>query len=363
MAKDYYKILGVDKNASDEELKKAYRKLAHQHHPDKASGDEAKFKEVNEAYQVLSNKEKRANYDRFGTADFNGFNPGQAGGWGGAGGFPGGFGFNGFDGNVDMGDLGDFVESIFGGMGGARRRGTPRGADLETTIEITLEEVLRGVKKTLDIRTFIQCDVCKGDGGEPGAGSETCPTCKGAGQVREERRTFLGNFAQVRTCDRCHGKGSVPKKLCVKCKGKGRVHGERKTVLEIMPGIEDTQVIQVKGFGEAGEYGVPAGDLYVRIRVKSHQAFARRGDDLIVRQNLEVMDLLLGKKLSVPTLEGERQEFEIAAGFDLKQPYRIPNKGLPHFGSHRRGDLLVDFIIKAPKKLSPEQRKGLESDG
>jgi molecular chaperone DnaJ len=351
MAKDYYSILGVSKTASEEEIKKAYRKKAHEHHPDKAKGDEAKFKEINEAYQVLSNKDKRANYDRFGSAD----GPAGFGGQG-FGGFGGGFG--GFDG-MDMGDLGDFVESIFGG-GGGRRSTVRRGADLEMTLEVSLEESFKGVKKPIDLRTLVMCDVCKGEGGDISAGTETCSVCKGAGQVRRERRTILGSFAQVETCERCHGRGKIPKKQCEHCKGKGRVSGERKTTLDIMPGIEDTQVIQIRGFGEAGEPGTPSGDLYVRVRVRPSSAFARRGDDLIVRKELNVVDLLLGKKLSVPTIDGPSYEFDIPANFDLKQPFRIPGKGMPHFGGHRRGDLLVDFMIKAPKKLDPKAKKVLE---
>ncbi len=364
--KDYYKILGVDKNASDEDIKKAFRKLAHQHHPDKGGGDEAKFKEANEAYQVLSNKEKRAQYDRFGTADPFGSSAGggPAGGWQNMNWEdPGSWAGAGFPGGVDMGDLGDIFDLFTGGGRGTRT--VSHGSDLELLEEITLEDAFRGVTKPVTIATWIGCGVCKGEGGDPGAGTETCSVCGGQGQVREERRTFFGSFAQVKTCARCQGRGSLPKKPCENCKGKGRVQGERSTTLEILPGIQDGQLIQLKGFGEAGERGTQAGDLYVRVRVKPHAKFARQADDLVVRHELKVKDILLGKPVLVPTIEGGQAEFEVPAGFDLKQPYRIPGKGMPRFGSRpgragSRGDLLVDFIIKAPKKLAEKERKVLE---
>jgi molecular chaperone DnaJ len=352
--KDYYKILGVEKNASEDDVKKAYRKLAHQYHPDKASGDEAKFKEVNEAYQVLSDKQKRTAYDQFGTADFSGFPGGANVNWSdfaNMGGFPGG---------VDIGDLGDIFETFFGGGMGRRTRTVTHGADLELLQEITLEEAFRGVVKPITIGTWVRCATCKGQGGDPASGMETCPVCAGKGDIREERRTFFGTFSQVKACDRCSGKGEVPKKVCAVCKGKGRTTGERTTTLEIIPGIQDGQLIQIKGFGEAGERGAQAGDLYVRIKVKPHAVFTRRGDDLIVRHEIKAKDLLLGKPVAVPTLDGAKTEFEIPPNFDLKQPYRIPGKGMPRMGSYGKGDLLVDFIIKAPKKPGAKDRKLLE---
>ncbi len=355
--KDYYKILGVSKTASDDEIKKAYRKLAHQYHPDKAAGDEAKFKEVNEAYQVLSDKKKRAAYDQFGNADF-------------ANGFPGGANVNwndfanmgGFPGGVDIGDLGDIFETFFGGGfgGGRRTRTVTHGADLELLQEITLEEAYQGVVKPITIGTWVRCETCKGQGGDPTSGTETCTVCAGKGEIREERRTFFGSFAQMKTCERCGGKGEVPKKVCAVCKGKGRVSGERSTTIEIIPGIHDDQLIQIKGFGEAGERGSQAGDLYVRVRVKPHAVFVRHGDDLTVRHELKIKDILLGKTVTVPTIDGGKTEFEIPTNFDLKQPYRIPGKGMPRMGSYGKGDLLVDFILKAPKKLSAKDRKTLE---
>ena len=364
MPKDYYQILGVAKGASDEELKKAYRKLAHQHHPDRPGGDEKKFKEINEAYQVLSDKTKRLQYDRFGSAEGQGFG-GQGGGfntgaWGG--GFPGndpsgGFGF-GFDPEQfsGMGDFGDIFESIFEGMGVRPRRKTyERGSDIETQVEITLEEAFLGVSKTIRVRTLIMCDACKGKGAAAGSSFVKCSACDGQGEVREQRKTFFGAFSQVRMCEKCHGSGEVPQHACPVCHGAGRAVSVRDIKIEILAGIDDNQLIKVKGMGEAGERGATAGDLYVRVRVVSHRMFARHGSDLVVRYELDVLNLLLGKKIEVPTIEGQRMTMEIPAGFNLKDPLRIPHEGMPRFGASQsmfaanRGDLLVDFVIKAPK--------------
>jgi molecular chaperone DnaJ len=366
MAKDYYNILGVTKAASEEDIKKAYRKLAHQYHPDKPGGDERKFKEINEAYQVLSDKAKRAQYDRFGTADPMGGFGGNAGAqWGG---FPGGVppnweGFGGFDPQNfgDMGDLGDVFESFFEGLGvRSPRRTYERGSDLELREEISLEESFRGVVRNLKLKMFVQCEKCKGKGAEAGAGFEKCATCDGRGEVREQRRTFFGNFAQVKTCAKCHGTGEVPKKACGVCKGSGRVEAERDVRVELLPGIEDNQLIKIKGMGEAGERGTAPGDLYVRVRVRPHHLFERHGADLIVSHELKILDLLLGKKIEVPTVSGGKVSVEIPANFNLKDNLRIGGEGMPRFGSYGRGDLLVRFIIKAPKHPSSRAKKLLE---
>ncbi|HVM77224.1 MAG TPA: molecular chaperone DnaJ [Candidatus Paceibacterota bacterium] len=357
--KDYYQILGVAKNASEEDIKKAYRKLAHQYHPDKAGGDEKKFKEINEAYQVLSDKSKRAQYDRFGTADAMGGFPG-GGQW--TGGFPEGFGF-GFDPSTmgDMGDFGDVFESFMEGLGVRPRRKTyEKGADLEIQEQVDLEEAFRGVRKTLRLRTLVQCAKCGGKGAEPGSSFEKCGTCDGQGEIREQRRTFFGSFSQVKVCTTCHGSGQVPKKPCMVCKGSGRVESMREITVDILPGIEDGQLIKVKGMGEAGERGTAAGDLYIRVRVRPHPSFERHGADLVVRRELRVIDLLLGKKINVPTIAGGIVHAEIPAGFNLKDNLRIVGEGMPHFGSHGRGDLLVNFIIKAPKRPSSKAKKLLE---
>jgi molecular chaperone DnaJ len=361
--KNYYEILGVTKTANEDDIKKAYRKLAHKYHPDKAGGSEAKFKEINEAYQVLSDKNKRAQYDRFGSADgpagfggFGGANGGRAQQWG-------GFGGMGFDPSQmgDMGDFGDIFESIFEGMGGQPRRKTyEKGSDLETQEQITLEEAFKGVTKTLRLKMLVQCATCSGKGAEPGSSFEKCSTCGGQGQVREQRRTFFGTFSQVKQCSKCHGTGEIPKKPCHVCKGAGRKESEREIKIELLPGIEDGQLIKVNGMGEAGERGTASGDLYIRVRVKPSATFERHGAELIVTRELNIVDLLLGKKISVPTISGGTVEAEIPAQFNLKDFLRIPREGMPRFGSSGRGDLLVNFIIKAPKHPSGKAKQLLE---
>jgi molecular chaperone DnaJ len=367
MPKDYYQILGVAKGASEDEIKRAYRKLAHQYHPDKTGGDEARFKEINEAYQVLSDKQKRAQYDRFGTADQFGTGGQWAGGPGawGAGGFPGGFNVNweGFDPGQfsNMGDMGDMFESFFEGLGMRPKRKTyEHGADLEAQESISLEEAFRGVVKKLKLRTFMQCATCKGTGAEAGSGFEKCATCDGRGEVREERRSFFGSFAQVKKCDRCRGTGQVPKRACTVCKASGRMENERGINLEILPGIEDNQLIKLKGMGEAGERGTAAGDLYVRVRVARHRVFERRGTDLVVAREITPFDLLRGKKIEVPTIEGGTLALEIPAGSDLRAPLRVKGEGMPQFGSYGRGDLYVNLIVRAPKKPGPKLKKLLD---
>jgi molecular chaperone DnaJ len=358
--KDYYTTLGISKSASEEEVKKAYRKLAHQYHPDKAGGDEKKFKEINEAYQVLSDKNKRAQYDRFGTAEpMSGFGN-AGGGFGGAGVQWGGMGFDPSQ-FGDLGDFGDIFESFFEGMGGHPRRKTyEKGSDIEIQEQITLEEAFSGTVKTVRLKTFVRCAKCDGKGAEPGSGFEKCSVCDGQGQVREQRRTFFGSFSQVKACEKCHGSGEVPKKPCSVCRGVGRVESNREIKIDIMAGIDDNQLIKVKGMGEAGERGTAAGDLYVRVRVRPHAVFARHGNDLVVARELKLVDLLLGKAIAVPAISGDTITVEIPAGFNVKEYLRISGQGMPHIGSRARGDLLVNFVIKAPKKPSAKARELLE---
>ena len=363
MPKDYYKILGITKEASEEEVKKAYRRLAHQYHPDKAGGDETKFKEINEAYQVLSDKARREQYDHFGTAEtMGGFN------WGAGRGFPGGAGWEGFgfpggegQGFGDLGDINDIFETFFEGLGvKPRRRTYERGSDLEVQEVITLEEAFRGVSKRVQIETFVRCETCKGQGADHKAGFTTCSVCAGQGEIKENRKTFFGSFSQVKACEKCGGVGQIPNKICGICRGSGRTRSTRDINVEILPGVEDSQLIKINGMGEAGERGTAAGDLYVRVRVKPHQVFERRAADLIVKKELKVLDLLLGRKLEIPTISGGKLNVEIPAHFNLKDNLRIPGEGIPNFGGRGRGDLLVSFIIKAPKKLSGQAKKLLE---
>ena len=369
MQKDFYKVLGVEKNASPEDIKKAYRKLAHQFHPHKAGKDEKKFKElnekfkeINEAYNILSNTEKKAQYDKFGQV-FEGGQPFGAGGFG----FEG-QPFSDFDfstqGGFDMGgsaDLGDIFNAIFEGMGVRQKRRTyKRGSDLEFTQEVTLEEAFKGIEKTLKFKTFLKCSKCKGRGHDEKAGFEKCSVCGGRGEIRETKNTFFGSFAQVKTCEKCFGTGQVPNKVCEICRGVGRISGEREVKIQILPGVRDGQLIKITGMGEAGERQTTEGDLYVRIKVKPHSVFERIGDNLKIKKDVKLVDLLLSKKLEIPTISGNKLSIEIPAGFDIRNDLRIPNEGMPIFNGYGRGNLLVELIVKTPRKLSPKIKKALE---
>lgn len=354
---DYYKILGVSKGASEEDIKKAFRRLAHQYHPDKG-GDEKKFKELNEAYQVLGDKQKRAQYDRFGRV-FSGGEP-HAGGFGfGFGSSP--FGEVHFDFGGDMGDLGDVFDAFFEGMGVRQKRRTYRsGSDAEMIVEITLEEAFRGTEKTLTYETFAPCKSCGGQGHDPAAGSETCSVCAGRGEIKEARQSFFGSFMQVKPCLKCFTTGQIPKKICEGCRGTGRIRSQNSVRIQIRPGIADNQIITVKGAGEAGERGSEHGDLYIRVRVKKHPVFDRRGDDLVLEKEVNLLHLLLGKRIEIPTVSGNRLHIEIPAGFDLRQPLRIPGEGMPKAQGHGRGNLYVGLELKLPRKVSVRAKKLLE---
>ncbi len=369
MKKDYYHILGVNKDASPEQIKEAYRKLAHKHHPDKTGGDDKKFKEINEAYQILSNKEKRAQYDQFGDTFSN---MGQ-GGFNGGGNPFGGFGFD-FGGfrqgeniNVnfgDFGDLGDIFETFFGGGHNAGRsagwRNKRRGADLEMIQEITLEEAFRGANKEIAYNTSVKCKNCNGTGYLEKEGFDKCSTCDGKGEVKEIKKTFLGQFAQVRVCPKCEGFGKVPKKSCSQCSGSGKLK-ERKIVnFFIAPGINDRQIIKITGAGEAGEKGAESGDLYVRIKILPHHTFQRNGNDLYIKKEISLVDLLLNKKIEIPVISGGKINIEIPVGFYLQEKLAIPNEGMPKLDSHGRGNLFIEFKTKTNKKLSSKAKKLLE---
>ncbi len=361
MPKDYYQILGLEKGASEEEIKKAYRKLAHVYHPDKAGGDENKFKEINEAYQVLSNKEKRAQYDQFGRV-FEGGSPFGGGPFG-------GFDFRGFDFGVDPSNLNfedlsgvnDIFEAFFEGLGVKKRRKTyHRGADMEILKEITLEDVFRGATETINFETFILCKSCNGQGHFPKEGFTKCGTCDGRGEIRESRQTFFGQFSQVRPCAKCFGQGEIPNKICKECHGSGRIHDQRKVQVELAPGISDGQLIKIVGAGQAGERGAGGGDLYIRVKIKPHHIFTRVNNDLLVKKELNLIDVLLGKKIEIPTISGGKINVEIPEGFNLRERLRIPGEGMPRFGNFGRGDLYVEFQIKTPKKMSSKIKKLLE---
>ena len=357
---DYYSLLGVAKGASDDEIKKAYRKLAHQHHPDKQGGDEKKFKEINEAYQVLSDPQKRAQYDQYSARGGSAFGGGQ-GFSGGFGGSPFGADFNG----ADFGDLGDIFESMFGGMAGTRQRqARTTGSDLQIIQDLKLEEVFAGCRKELKFKTLDRCGTCEGIGYQRKDGVKTCETCSGKGDVREVRRSFFGNVAQMRSCTKCHGTGELPNKFCIVCKGAGRLPATRTLQIDIAPGVSDGQIIKISGAGEAGERGNQAGDLYVQIRVTPHPLFRREDDNLVIRQEVSLVAILRGEKIRIPLLGGGTKEVEIPIGFSFTTRLRVTGSGLPKFSPSGRvgghGDLYVEFEVKAPKKIDPKLKKLLE---
>lgn len=365
---DYYKVLGVSRTATEDDIKKAYRKLAHQYHPDKQGGDEKRFKEINEAYQVLSNKDKRSQYDRFGQV-FEGGAPGGnpfAGGFSGDfGGFSAGFGgFGGGQGGFNV-DINDIFESIFDQFGGASagRRGRQtyaQGSDIEINQEITLEEAFHGLTRNVSFKTYLVCDVCQGLGHDKSKGFNTCSMCGGRGEINVERKTFFGQFAQVKTCPDCSGSGQIPKAPCSKCKGKGRVAGEKDVKISIASGIEDGQIIKIQGGGEAGERNGGVGDLYVHVKVKNHPVFSRKKEDLFMVKDVGLAEALLEKEIPITDVGGEKFHVKIPVGFSLQEKMKVPHRGMPKLGLSSRGDLYVTFNMKLPKHLSSKAKKLLE---
>ena len=350
--KDYYKILGVSEKASDEEIKKAYRRLAHKYHPDKSGGDDKKFKEINEAYQILSDKKKRNQYDRFGAGGFDFSNAGA-----GAAGFD--FSGAGFDPNA-FGNVSDIFDMFFGGLGAKQRRTYTRGSDIEIIQAITLEEAFNGIKKKIRYKTFGKCDLCSGLGYSEKEGTTTCSACDGKGEVKEARKTFFGNFTQVKVCDKCHGTGEIPNKICEKCKGKGRMKITKEVTVNVAPGIRDGQIIKILKAGEAGGRGAHSGDLYVRIRVLPHKQFKRAGDELFTKKDVNIIDIILGKEVLIPTISGKSVAVKIPAGFNVRDQLRIPAMGMPRFGGTGYGYLIVELDVKVPKNLSTKAKKLLE---
>lgn len=348
MSKDYYKTLDVERSASDEDIKKAFRKKAHQFHPDKEGGDEVKFKEANEAYQVLSDKTKRQQYDQFGTT-FD-----QAGG--------GGFGGSGQGGqrmNFDFGDIGDMFGDMFSG-GGGRRQAQQRGRHIEMDTKVTFEEAAFGVEKDLSVYRHVACDTCDGDGTEPGSKTIDCVQCGGSGQMQTVQRTIIGSFQSVRPCDRCHATGKVPDKPCTACAGQGIRKGERKITVKIPAGVNADEVLRVSGEGEPLPHGAGrAGDLYVNIRVQPHKTFKRDGFNVHSEADLSVVQASLGATVEVPTLDGP-VDLKIPAGTQPSTVFRLKGKGITHLRRSGRGDHFVTVKVEIPKKLSRKQKKILE---
>lgn len=350
MAEDYYKLLGVERNASDDDLKKAYRKMAMQYHPDRNKDDpkaEEKFKEVNQAYEVLKDKDKRAAYDRYGAAAFDG----SAGMRGGGGGFGGGAqGFGGFS-DIFEEMFGDIMGGMRGGAGGAYG-GQTRGSDLQYALDITLEEAFRGVEKTIRVPTWQGCDVCDGSGAKAGTKPEKCPTCAGSGRMRAQQ----GLFIMERTCSTCGGAGTVVREPCEHCAGQGRVRKEKTLKVAIPAGIEHGRRIRLAGEGEAGLKGGPAGDLYVLLNIRPHKFFSREGANLYCRVPVTMTVAALGGKLEVPTIDGGRAEVKVPAGTQTGQQFRLRSKGMSILRSSTTGDMYIEIFVETPVNLSGKQK-------
>ncbi len=354
MAKNYYEILGIDKKASKDDIKKQFRKLAHKYHPDKEGGDEAKFKEISEAYQTLSDDKKRSEYDMYGRAFAGGGNPGA-----GPGGFSG-FGAEGFDfSNFASGqgfefDLGDIFGDIFGGG----RQQQKRGRDISVDIQILFEESIFGIERKLLINKVGTCEGCAGSGAEKGSKAKTCPTCNGKGKVHETRRSFLGSVTVNTVCSACHGKGEIPEKVCKTCGGAGVKKKSEEITMKIPTGIESGEMIRLSGRGEAVSAG-QAGDLYIKVYVEAHKVWKREGNDLRMDLNVKLTDALLGAEYNIKTLEGGDLQIKIPAGISFGEILRVKEKGVPIDGKHR-GNLLIRVVINTPQKLTKTAQKLLE---
>ena len=375
MAKDYYQTLGVQKNANQEEIKKAFRKLAHQYHPDKnGTGNEAKFKEINEAYQVLGNEQKRKQYDQFG-ATFNGAGFGSAaGGQGWPGGGFTGQGFNWQDFahsagsqrfrtniNFDDLDLGDIFSDFFSAGGGQRRqrRANTAGADLEYQLEISLRDSAFGAEKIINFEKMAECDNCFGKGYDSSAKIITCPQCKGSGRITEQQRTIFGIIQSQSVCPTCQGEGKKPDKFCSQCHGAGRLKLSKQLKIKIPAGINNGESIKLGGQGEAGQKGAAAGDLYITFRIKSEPGFERQDYNILSRQQINIVQAALGDKIGVLTVDGP-VTLKVPAGVESGTVFKLNGKGVVRLHGRGRGDHLVEIAVKTPKKLSRQAKKLLE---
>ncbi len=359
MSKDYYKILGIEKGASSDEIKKAFKKLAMQHHPDRQGGDEAKFKEINEAYQVLSDADKRQKYDQFGS-DFE-----QQGGFGGGagwedfmkaarGGQQGGFEFN-FGGM----DFGDAFGEMFGFGGGRGRARENRGRDIQVDMELDFKEAAFGIEKEVSLRKQSSCDVCSGSGGEPGSKIDTCDMCKGSGQVMQNQRTFLGMMQTMAQCPTCHGRGKFPSQKCKHCGGDGVLMKQTAANVKIPAGIDEGQSIRITGYGEAAPHGGTSGDLYVQVHIKPSKVFHRDAFDVYTENDISFPQAVLGDTLEVETIDGPLK-IAVPEGTESGQLIRLKGKGIQHINSKSRGDHYVKVKIRVPRKVNKQTKKALE---
>ena len=358
--KDYYEILGVSKTASDDELKKAYRKMAKKYHPDANPNNrkeaEAKFKEINEAYEVLSDSQKRKMYDQFGTAD-----PSQAGFGGGP--FGGGnyYSYTSSD-FGDFGDLGDIFSSFFGGGFGAQRtnsrksNGPRKGDDLEVSVDISFEESFLGVEKEITVTRQETCTICGGTGAKKGTNPIKCPTCSGTGQVRTYQNTILGRVQTTRTCTECRGTGEIIKEPCENCHGKGTVRKMPKVKIKIPAGINDNQTVVLRGEGNPGIKGGPAGDLYITVRVRKSAIYKRDGNNIYCDIPVTITQATLGAELEIPMVDGSKEKFKIPEGTQTGTQFTIRSKGFKSINSNLQGNFIFKIVVQTPKRLTKEQR-------
>jgi len=355
--RDYYEVLGVSKSASADEIKKAFRRLAVQHHPDKEGGSEEKFKEINEAYDVLKDAQKRQRYDQFGHAGVGG----AAGGGGGyAGGNPfEGFNFNGQNVNFDFGGgFGDIFDQFFGGGGGGRQRGPKKGRDVEVQLQLTFEEAIFGLEHEFSLELEDICEHCKGTTVEPGYEMKTCPTCHGAGQQTKVINTMFGAIQQTVPCETCHGAGKIPEKVCSVCHGSGTQRRKQSIKVKIPAGIDDGATIRLAGRGEAIGGG-EKGDLYIHLRVKADKHFTREGDIILSEEHVSMVDAALGTEIDVKTVDGTTR-MKVPAGTQSGTDFKLSGHGVPHLNSDKRGPHIVSIVVDTPTKLSKKQRALLE---
>ena len=353
--RDYYEVLGVSKGASEDEIKKAYKKLARKYHPDMNPGDkeaEEKFKEVNEANEVLSDPEKKARYDQFG---FAGVDPSYgAGGPGGAGGFGGGF---------DFGDLGDIFGSFFGGgFGGGQRRNPnapQRGESIRASVSVTFKEAAFGCEKDVTVERSEQCSTCKGSGCQPGTTPEICPDCRGSGQVQVQQRTPMGVFATSRPCQRCRGTGRIIHQPCTDCGGQGRTRKRKTIQVNIPAGIDHGQTISLRGQGNAGKNGGSAGDLLITVMVQPDETFRREGVDVFTEEPITFAQAVLGATLEIPTIDG-KVKYDLPEGTQTGTVFRLRGKGVPVLNGRGRGDQYVTVTVETPRNLTKEQKEALK---
>lgn len=356
MAKDYYSVLGVSKGASQDEIKKAFRELAHKYHPDKQGGSAEKFKEINEAYQVLSNPEKRQQYDQFGTT-FE-----QAQNQGGFSGFDGFRDFSGFANGFDMGDLGDMFGfgDIFGG--GRKKTRVSRGRDIEVEMQIDFREAIFGAEKVLDLYKPSTCKNCGGSGADPKSKIIKCARCGGSGRTQTVQRTFFGSFQAVTTCDQCGGEGKKAEKDCPECRGTGVVQESKKLKIKIPAGIDDNQSIKISGEGEAATRGGKSGDLFITFRVKPDHELRRKGNEILSKVNISFSEAALGDKVEIETLDG-KIKLTVPEGTQSGQIFKLKGKGVPYLNRGGRGDHLVEVAVVTPTRLTRRQKELLEELG